>query len=229
MKAPFIGRAISLLVLAGCVVWWGVRVTSGHPAEPKGLFPAPAMDAKLGPPQAAAKTAVFAGGCFWGVQGVFQHVNGVTSAISGYSGGTVESPYYELVSSGSTGHAESVQVVYNPSEITYGELLMIFFSVAHDPTQKDRQGPDIGSQYRSAIFYTNAEQKKIAEAYIAQINAAKVYDREIATEVVPFSAFYRAEDYHQDYLRKHPGNAYIQFNDLPKIERLKQKYAKLYR
>jgi peptide-methionine (S)-S-oxide reductase len=229
MRAPFIGRAISLAVLVGCVVWWGVRVTSGHPAEPKGLFPAPAIDAKLTPQQGASGTAVFAGGCFWGVQGVFQHVKGVTSATSGYSGGTVESPYYELVSSGSTGHAESVQVAYDPSQITYGKLLMIFFSVAHDPTQKERQGPDIGTQYRSAIFYTNADQKKIAEAYIAQINAAKVYDREIATEVVPFSEFYRAEDYHQDYLVKHPDNAYIQFNDLPKIERLKQRYPELYR
>jgi peptide-methionine (S)-S-oxide reductase len=229
MRAPFIGRAISLLVLAGCVAWWGVRVMSGHRAEPKGLFPAPKMDAKLTPPQGTSEAAVFAGGCFWGVQGVFQHVKGVTSATSGYSGGTVESPYYELVSSGSTGHAESVQVAYDPSQITYGKLLMIFFSVAHDPTQKERQGPDIGTQYRSAIFYTNAEQKQIAEAYVAQINAAKVFDREIATKVVPFSAFYRAEDYHQDYLTKHPNNAYIRFNDLAKIERLKQRYPELYR
>jgi peptide-methionine (S)-S-oxide reductase len=229
MKAPFIGRTIGLLVLAGCVVWWGVRVTSGHPAEPKGLFPAPAMDAKLTSQQGASETAVFAGGCFWGVQGVFQHVKGVKSATSGYSGGAVENPYYELVSSGGTGHAESVQVAYDPSQITYGKLLMIFFSVAHDPTQRDRQGPDIGTQYRSAIFYANAEQKKIAEAYIAQINAAKVYDSAIATQVVPFAAFYQAEDYHQDYLVKHPDNAYIQFNDLPKIERLKQKYPELYR
>jgi peptide-methionine (S)-S-oxide reductase len=229
MKAPFIGRSISLLVLAGCVVWWGVRVTSGHPAEPKGLFPAPAMDTKLTPQRGASETAVLAGGCFWGVQGAFQHVKGVKSATSGYSGGAVENPYYELVSSGSTGHAESVQVSFDPSQITYGKLLMIFFSVAHDPTQKNRQGPDIGTQYRSAIFYANAEQKEIAEAYIAQINAAKVYDSAIATQVVPFGAFYRAEDYHQDYLGKHPENAYIQFNDLPKIERLKQKYPELYR
>jgi peptide-methionine (S)-S-oxide reductase len=156
-------------------------------------------------------------------------VKGVTSAISGYSGGTVENPYYELVSYGSTGHAESVQVSYDSSQITYGTLLMIFFSVAHDPTQKERQGPDIGTQYRSAIFYGSAEQKKIAEAYIAQIDAAKVYEREIATEVVPYAAFYRAEDYHQDFLLKHPDNTYIRFNDLPKIERLKQRYPELYR
>jgi peptide-methionine (S)-S-oxide reductase len=228
MKAPFVGRAISLLMLAGCVVWWGVRVSSGHPAEPKGTFPAPAVDAKLAP-QPASEKAVFAGGCFWGVQGVFQHVKGVNKAISGYAGGTVESPYYELVSGGGTGHAESIEVSYDPSEITYGQLLMVFLSVAHDPTQKDRQGPDIGTQYRSAIFYTYAEQKKIAEAYVAQINAAKVYDHPLATQVVPFSAFYQAEGYHQDYLMKHPDDAYIRFNDLPKIERLKQKYPQLYR
>jgi len=228
MKAPFIGRTISLLVLAGCVIWWGVRVTSGHPAEPKGLFPAPAMDRKL-TPHRSSETAVFAGGCFWGVQGVFQHVKGVKSATSGYAGGAVENPYYELVSNGSTGHAESVQVSFDPSQITYGKLLMIFFSVAHDPTQKNRQGPDIGTQYRSAIFYANAEQKEIAEAYIAQINEAKVYDSAIATQVAPLDSFYQAEDYHQDYLAKHPDNAYIQFNDLPKIERLKQKYPEFYR
>jgi peptide-methionine (S)-S-oxide reductase len=228
MKAPFIGRAMSLLVMLGCVVWWGVGMTSGHPAVPKGSFPVPTLDASL-TTRSAKETAVFAGGCFWGVQGVFQHVKGVTQASSGYAGGTVENPYYELVSSGSTGHAESVRVVYDPSQITYGQLLMIFFSVAHDPTQKDRQGPDIGTQYRSAVFYESDEQRKIAEAYIAQINAAKVYEHPIATQVVASSAFYQAEDYHQNYLRKHPDDAYIRFNDLPKLERLKQTYPGLYR
>src|SRR6266446_10925371 len=228
MKSPFIARAMSWLALIGLVVWWGVRVTSGHPAEPKGLFPAPTSDGTLAP-QPASEKALFAGGCFWGVQGVFQHLKGVKSATSGYAGGTVENPYYELVSSGSTGHAESVQVIYDPSQITYGKLLMIFFSVAHDPTQKNRQGPDIGTQYRSVVFYANDQQKKIAEAYIAQINAAKVYDRVLATQVVPSSAFYQAEDYHQDYLAKHPDNAYIQYNDLPKLERLKHGYPEIYR
>lgn len=228
MKTPFVGRAASLIVMLGCVVWWGVRITSGHPAEPKGSFPAPTVDASLSAKSANA-TAVFAGGCFWGIQGVFQHVKGVKQAISGYAGGNVENPYYELVSSGSTGHAESVKVVYDPSQITYGQLLMIFFSVAHDPTQKDRQGPDIGTQYRSAVFYQDDEQRKIAEAYIAQINGAKVYDRPIATQLVPFSAFYQAEDYHQDYLSRHPDDAYIRYNDLPKLERLKQTYPGLYR
>ena len=228
MKSPFIGRAFSLVVLLGCVVWWGVRLTSGHPAEPKAPVPVPAIDASLAT-KSELQTAVFAGGCFWGVQGVFQHVKGVTRATSGYAGGTVENPYYELVSSGSTGHAESVQVAFDSSQITYGKLLMIFFSVAHDPTQKDRQGPDIGSQYRSAVFYTSAEQKKIAEAYIAQIDAAEVYDRPLATQVAPLSGFYQAEDYHQDYLKNHRDDSYVRFNDLPKLERLKQTYPELYR
>jgi peptide-methionine (S)-S-oxide reductase len=201
---------------------------SGNPAEPKGSFPVPATDASLTARPGKA-TAVFAGGCFWGVQGVFQHVKGVTSATSGYAGGNVENPYYELVSSGSTGHAESVKVVYDPSQMTYGTLLKIFFSVAHDPTQKDRQGPDIGTQYRSAIFYSSEEQQKIAEGYIAQIDGAKVYDRKIETQVAPLAGFYEAEEYHQNYLTRHPDDPYIQFNDLPKIERLKKSYPELYR
>ena len=228
MKAPFIGRGLSFVVILGCVIWWGVRAISGQPAEPKGSFPAPAMDAALAE-NPTKETAVFAGGCFWGVQGVFQHVKGVSGATSGYAGGNVEDPYYELVSSGSTGHAESVKVVYDPSKITYGTLLKIFFSVAHDPTQKDRQGPDTGTQYRSAIFYGSEEQKKIAEAYIAQIDTTKVYERKIVTQVAPLGGFYQAEDYHQDYLTRHPDDPYIQFNDLPKIERLKKRYPELYR
>lgn len=228
MKAPFIGRALSILMMLGMVIWWGVRITSGKPAEPKGAFPAPTVDEQLAAKK-GQETAVFAGGCFWGMQGVFQHVKGVTRATSGYSGGNVENPYYELVSSGDTGHAESVQVEYDPAQITYGKLLMIFFSVAHDPTQKDRQGPDVGTQYRSAIFYKNAEQKRIAEAYIAQINAAHVYERPIATQVAAYSAFYAAEDYHQDYLTKHPDNPYIQYNDLPKLTRLRETFPEMYR
>jgi peptide-methionine (S)-S-oxide reductase len=228
MKPPFIGRALSFVVIVGCVVWWGARVMSGNPAEPKGTFPVPAIDASLTARPGKA-TAVFAGGCFWGVQGVFQHVKGVTSATSGYTGGSVENPYYELVSSGSTGHAESVKVVYDPSQITYGTLLKIFFSVAHDPTQKDRQGPDMGTQYRSAIFYSTEEQKKIAEGYIAEIDVAKVYDRKIETQVAPLAGFYEAEEYHQNYLTRHPDDPYIQFNDLPKIQRLKKGYPQLYR
>jgi len=228
MKPPYIGRAMSFLVMLGFAVWWSVRILSGHPAEPKGAFPAPAIDASLST-TSGTETAVFSGGCFWGVQGVFQHVKGVRQATSGYAGGAVENPYYELVSSGSTGHAESVRVEFDPSQITYGKLLMIFFSVAHDPTQKDRQGPDIGTQYRSAVFYGSDEQRKIVEAYIRQINAAKVYDKAIVTQVAPYSAFYQAEDYHQDYLTKHPDDPYIAYNDLPKVARLKRLFPELYR
>ena len=181
------------------------------------------------PAEAAEQSIVVAGGCFWGIQAVFQHVKGVTRVVSGYSGGSVENPYYDLVSSGSTGHAESVLVEYDPSEITYGRLLMIFFSVAHDPTQVNRQGPDIGTQYRSAVFPMSGEQEKIARAYVDQINRAKVYNRELATQISAYAAFYPAEDYHQDYLRRHPDSAYIRAYDLPKLDRLKKAYPELYR
>src|SRR6266404_2183112 len=175
------------------------------------------------------QTAVVSGGCFWGVQAVFEHVKGVKSATSGYSGGRVKSPSYEVVSMGVTGHAESVQVTYDSSQITYGQLLMVYFSVAHDPTQLNRQGPDTGSQYRSAIFYTNEDQKRIAQAYIAQLDAAKVYSRKIVTKVEPFQAFYEAESYHQNYLKNNPDNPYIVYNDLPKLENLKKDFPNLCR
>jgi len=174
------------------------------------------------------QTAVFAGGCFWGVQAVFEHLRGVSTATSGYAGGYVKSPSYESVSMGVTGHAETVSVTYDASKLTYGQLLMVFFSVAHDPTQWNRQGPDTGSQYRSAIFYTGEEQKRIARAYITQLDAAKVYSRPIVTKVEPFEAFYPAEGYHQDYLRNNPGNPYIVYNDLPKLENLKKDFPNLY-
>ncbi len=191
-------------------------------------IPNPVVDDSL----AAAKgqqTVTFAGGCFWGVQAVFEHVKGVKSATAGYSGGTVNSPDYEEVSSGATGHAESVKVVYDPSQITFGQLLKVFFSVAHDPTELDRQGPDSGTQYRSAIFYDNDNQKRIAKAYIDQLNQAKVYPQPIVTEVTRFSAFYPAEDYHQDYLVKHPYNPYIVVNDAPKLVALQKQCPDLYR
>jgi peptide-methionine (S)-S-oxide reductase len=170
---------------------------------------------------------VLAGGCFWGVQAVFEHLRGVTSATAGYSGGRIKSPSYEMVSSGLTGHAESVSITYDPSQITYGQILMVYFAVAHDPTQLNRQGPDTGSQYRSAIFYANEQQKHIAEAYVAQLDAASVYPQKIATRVVPFEAFYRAEEYHQGYLVNHTQEPYIVYNDLPKLERLKQQFPEL--
>ena len=163
------------------------------------------------------------------MQAVFEHLKGVRSVTAGYSGGRVNSPVYEMVSSGITGHAESVSITFDPSQISYGQILMIFFSVAHDPTQLNRQGPDDGTQYRSAIFYSNEEQRRIAAAYIEQLDTAKVYGRKIITEVVPFKAFFRAEDYHQDYLQAHTDQPYIVYNDLPKLEHLKKQFPELYR
>jgi len=189
--------------------------------------PAPAVDA----PRASApgrETAVLAGGCFWGVQAVFQHVKGVITATSGYSGGSAKTAQYEIVSTGETGHAESVQIVYDPAQITYGELLRVFFSVAHDPTQLNRQGPDQGTQYRSAIFYANDDQKRIAQAYIAQLDQAKVFSRRIVTQVVSLQAFYPAEAYHQNYAALHPNQPYIVFNDAPKVEHLRAVFPDLY-
>jgi peptide-methionine (S)-S-oxide reductase len=172
---------------------------------------------------------VLAGGCFWGIQAVFEHLKGVTSVAAGYSGGHTESPGYEMVSSGLTGHAESVSLTFDPSQISYGQILMVYFSVAHDPTQLNRQGPDSGSQYRSAIFYSTEEQKRIAMAYVEQLDAAKAYPNRIVTQIAPFKAFYRAEEYHQDYLKSHPTEPYIVYNDLPKLDHLKKQFPDLYR
>jgi peptide-methionine (S)-S-oxide reductase len=196
-------------------------------ASPSAAVPAPVQDA----PRATAsghQTAVLSGGCFWGVQAVFQHVKGVVSATSGYAGGTAKTAEYEIVSTGETGHAESVQIVYDPSQITYGELLRVFFSVAHDPTQLNRQGPDEGTQYRSSIFYSSEDQKRIAETYIAQLDQAKIFGRPIVTKVVPLTAFYPAEAYHQNYAALHPNQPYILFNDAPKVEHLRQELPDLY-
>jgi peptide-methionine (S)-S-oxide reductase len=190
--------------------------------------PAPSVDAALASSR-SDQTAVLAGGCFWGIQAVFQHVKGVISATSGYSGGASATAEYEVVSTGATGHAESVKITYDASQITYGRLLQIFFSVAHDPRQLNRQGPDEGSQYRSAIFYNGGEQKRIAEAYIAQLNQAKVFSRQIVTQVVPLKAFYPAEAYHQDYATRHPDNPYIVYNDAPKVAHLRQEFPDLYK
>ncbi len=194
-------------------------------AEDAVVIPAPKADmtAKDG-----LQTAVLAGGCFWGVQGVFQHTAGVVNAVSGYAGGSQMTATYEQVSTGSTGHAESVQVKFDPKKISYGKILQIYFSVAHDPTQLNRQGPDHGTQYRSAIFTTSDEQKQVAEAYIAQLNAARVYGSPIVTKVSSLQAFFPAEAYHQDYLTLHPNQPYIAYNDLPKIENLKKLFAENY-
>src|SRR5580700_181954 len=212
--------AMMLTVLAGTLA---CRAGSGASAA----VPSPVVDES----KAEAKgkeTAVVAGGCFWGIQAVFQHVKGVHSATAGYSGGTVKNPDYEMVSSGETGHAESVQIVYDPSQVTYGELLRVFFSVALDPTELNRQGPDRGTQYRSVIFYSNDEQKHIAEAYIAQLDQAKVYPRKIVTQVVPLQAFYEAEAYHQNYFELHPSEPYIVYNDAPKVANLRREFPDLY-
>jgi peptide-methionine (S)-S-oxide reductase len=190
-------------------------------------FPSPAMDAPIAA-ASAEQTAVVAGGCFWGIQAVFQHVRGVIGATSGYAGGSAKTADYELVSTGETGHAESVKIIYDPSKITYGQLLRVFFSVAHDPTQLNQQGPDHGTQYRSSIFYGTDEQKRIAEAYIAQLEKAKVFQRPIVTQVVPLKAFYPAEAYHQDYAARHPNSSYIVYNDAPKVAHLREQFPDLY-
>lgn len=190
-------------------------------------FPNPKVDAPLAKAK-GQETAVVAGGCFWGVQAVFQHVRGVLNATSGYSGGPAGAAEYEVVSTGSTGHAESVKITYDPSQISYGQLLQVFFSVAHDPTELNHQGPDYGTQYRSVIFYSDQEQKRIAEAYIAQLDAAKVFGGSIVTQVVPLKAFYPAEAYHQNYLQRHPDSPYIVINDLPKLAHLREQFPNLY-
>ncbi|MFZ0359122.1 MAG: peptide-methionine (S)-S-oxide reductase MsrA [Terriglobales bacterium] len=189
--------------------------------------PNPAVDATLATAK-SEQSAVISGGCFWGIQAVFQHVKGVISATSGYSGGEAKTAEYERVSNGDTGHAESVKIVYDASQITYGQLLRVFFSVAHDPTELNRQGPDTGSQYRSSIFYGNDEQKRIADAYIAQLDKAKIFPRAIVTQVVPLKAFYPAEAYHQNYAALHPNNPYIVYNDAPKVAHLQQQFPDLY-
>lgn len=220
---------IAVLIFAGIgVLAWATAKPNDGRSNAKAPFPQPAVDAPL----AALKgqeTAVVAGGCFWGIQAVFAHVKGVKSSTSGYSGGPANTAHYDEVSTGATGHAESVKIVFDPSQISYGQILMIFFSVGHNPTELNRQGPDYGTQYRSSIFFANDEQKKIAEAYIAQLDAAKIYSQPIVTRVVPLQGFYAAEDYHQDYLKHHSYEPYIVMNDLPKLTNLKKEFPSLYR
>jgi peptide-methionine (S)-S-oxide reductase len=213
----------ALLLLAGFV---GLKL-SPSAAEGGRAIPAPVMDEPAG--QSASETAIFAGGCFWGVQGVFQHVEGVSNAVSGYTGGETKTAQYELVSDGDTGHAESVQVTFDPKKVSYGRLLQIFFSVAHDPTELNRQGPDVGTQYRSAIFPTSPAQADAAKAYIGQLDKARVFDAAIVTKIEPGKAFFPAEAYHQDFLVNNPGYPYIVINDLPKIDDLKRLFPEVYR
>lgn len=215
--------------LAGCVaaVLLAACNLAGARSQPVAL-PDPKLDIPLAAKPGKA-VAVFAGGCFWGVEAVFEHVRGVTDATSGYAGGSRLTARYALVGTGRTGHAESVRVTYDPSKVTYGQLLKVFFSVAHDPTQVDRQSPDVGPQYRSEIFTTGKAQRDVAAAYIAQLDAAKVFDRRIATRIEPLDGFYPAEAYHQDYLRLHPDEPYIVYNDAPKLVELQRLFPALYR
>ena len=221
--------AVGLLVVGIiAAAAFGLEVTPSIAEDAKPI-PAPVIDQAPGTSPVATETAVFAGGCFWGVQGVFQHVNGVTKAVSGYTGGAADTAQYEMVGSGETGHAESVQVTYDPHQVSYGQLLQIYFSVAHDPTELNYQGPDMGPQYRSAIFPMSAEQSKIAKAYIDQLNAAKVFSNAIVTTIEADKTFYPAEDYHQDYLTLHPNQPYIVINDQPKIRDLERLYPERWR
>ena len=218
-----------LLILSAMIPTMSACSTTGLSAGgPRPAFPNPSVDAALATTK-GEQTAVLAGGCFWGVEAVFEHVKGVKHVESGYAGGSADAAEYETVSSGRTGHAESVQITYDPSQITYGQLLKVFFAVAHDPTELNRQGPDIGTQYRSAIFYKNDEQKRIAESYIAQLNQAKIFSQKIVTQVVPLNSFFEAESYHQNYLASHPNEPYIVYNDLPKLANLRKQLPELYR
>ena len=219
-RSHFISLAICLVLAAfGFSLWM-------H-AETRGGVPAPKDDAALAQ-NSGKETAIFAGGCFWGTQSVFERVRGVVATTAGYAGGSAATATYDQVTTETTGHAESVKVVYDPSKITYGKLLQIFFSVVHDPTQLNRQGPDVGTSYRSAIFYTNEEQRKISTEYIAQLNAAGVFKKPIVTEVTPLKGFYDAEAYHQDYALHHPDNPYILVCDRPKVEALKKEFPDLF-
>ncbi|AIF48521.1 methionine sulfoxide reductase A [Dyella japonica A8] len=212
--------------LAGLLLMAGVSActlaTAGSDHAP---LPDPAVDAA---PAQGDQVAVLAGGCFWGLQSVFEHVKGVKKVSAGYSGGAANTAEYDRVSDGDTGHAESVKIVYDPSKVSYGQLLKVYFSVATDPTQLNRQGPDVGTQYRSVIFYGNDDQKRVATAYIAQLGAAHAFAAPIVTQVVPLKGFYVAESYHQDYARRHPDEPYIVFNDAPKVAHLKQQFPALY-
>lgn len=229
-------KVIFALFLGGALLAAAYALTTGkknsavhsNAAEKVAEINIPAATALTPTAAGNRQTAVFGGGCFWGVEAVFEHIKGVSSVESGYAGGTAETADYEMVSDGTTGHAETVKITYDPAQVSFGQLLKVFFAVAHDPTELNRQGPDTGTQYRSAIFYTDDEQKKLAENYIAELTKAKTYPAPIVTELAPLKAFYKAEDYHQDYLARHPTQPYIVINDLPKVENLKKQFADLY-
>ena len=228
MRRSLPNFAAILAVLTVAFVLFAAKLTNGASRSTDGPVGAPSFDAQVAN-GATEDTAVFAGGCFWGVEAVYDHVKGVKRAISGYAGGDVANPSYEQVSTGDTGHAESVEVIYDPSQVSYGKLLQIFFSVVHDPTQLNRQGPDHGTQYRSAIFYANAQQQQVAESYITQLTTAKTFSRPIVTQVAKLHGFYAAEAYHQNYLAQHPNQLYIVINDQPKVANLKKQFGDIYR
>ena len=222
VKLPLVQFGLAAFVVIGANA--GLRMAA---AEEGPAIPPPAVQAAT--PETGSETAVFAGGCFWGVQGVFQHVIGVRNAVSGYAGGKAETAKYRLIGTGRTGHAEAVRITYDPRQVSYGQLMQIYFSVAHDPTELDRQGPDVGPQYRSTVFPADAAQAFAARAYIAQLNGAKVFDAPIATTIEPGRDFYPAEDEHQDFMAKHPAHPYILAHDAPKIENLKRLFPDRYR
>ena len=223
-RRAVLGSAIAALLV---IPFLGFIAGFARAAEPAVLIPPPALDETT--PAGGLQTVVLAGGCFWGVQAVFQHTKGVTNAVSGYAGGQKDTAHYEMVGTGRTGHAESVQVTFDPTQISYGKILQVYFSVAHNPTELNYQGPDQGTQYRSAIFYSDDEQKHVAEAYIAQLDKAKTFHGPIVTKLEPLAGFYPAEDYHQDFAVLHPSYPYIVFNDAPKVDNLKRLFAADYR
>jgi len=227
LVVTFMSRSLLISIAALAAAFLFLFATQHNDATAATTLPDPTVDAKLAP-QKGHDTLVLAGGCFWGLQAVFEHVKGVNQVTAGYSGGTLKNPSYEQVSSGETGHAESIEIQYDPSKITLGTLLKVFFSVAHDPTELNRQGPDVGTQYRSMIFYNSDDQRRIAEAYIKQLDEAKVFSGRIVTQIIPFQAFYRAEDYHQDYAEHHPENPYIAQCDAPKVKHLREQFPNLY-
>ena len=222
-------RRLSILSLTAIALTYGaIRLSAAADRSTSAAtFPDPTTDISM-VPTTGEQTAVFAGGCFWGMEGVFEHLKGVSEVYTGYAGGSEKSAHYEEVSSGATAHAESVKITYDPSQISYGQLLKIYFAVAHDPTQLNRQGPDEGTQYRSAIFFANDEQKQVAQTYIAQLNKAHLFERPIVTQLNPLERFYVAEDYHQDYIERNPYNPYVMLHDLPQIARLQEQFPNLY-
>lgn len=224
-RLPILSLSLMAIALTYGVIRLGL--TANQPTATTAVpFPDPITDVSMASTQ--EQTAVFAGGCFWGMEGVFEHVQGVSKVVTGYTGGSAESASYEAVSAGATTHAESIEITYDPSQVSYGQLLKIYFAVAHDPTQLNRQGPDIGAQYRSAIFFTNNEQQQVAQAYMDQLNRANVFDRPIVTQMAALDHFYTAEAYHQDFVARNPHNLYVMLHDLPQIEQLEEQFPELY-